>query len=119
MKSPYTLLASDQELLLESELLHECAVYALVGSLEVFEMLPAVGDEPQESAARVFILAVFVQMSREFLDPTSQNGDLYFGRASVLLVTARFLNLILLFALRKHCQNDITFRQSAQGFPCS
>lgn len=47
-------------LLFQAELLHQVAICALVGLLKVFQVLAAVGDEPEKPAARVLVLAIFV-----------------------------------------------------------
>ena len=77
-------------LLLETELFYKRAVHALVVLLEVLEVLPAISDESEQAAARVFILVVFRQMCRKFLDAAGQYCYLDLRRARVLLVTSHF-----------------------------
>jgi len=96
------LLATSYQLFLQTEFLHQSTVRTLVIDLQVLQMLAAVGDEPQKSAAAVCILAVFIQMNRQFLDSSCQNSDLHLRRPCVGIVAARFADFVLLLALRKH-----------------
>jgi len=63
MKQVELLTTHNFYLLFEPKFLDERAIAALVGRLEVLQMLAAVGNEPEEAAARMQILAIFIQMS--------------------------------------------------------
>src|SRR3989344_3343086 len=103
-------------LLLETELLHQSTVCALVVDFQVLQMLAAVGNEPQKTATAVRILAIFIQMNRKLLDSTGQNGHLHLRGARIGVVTARFAYFVLLFTLRKHCGTVSRSRAKCKGF---
>jgi len=98
----YRLPATSYWLLLQPKLLHKRAVRAPVRPLEVLQVLATVGNKPQKTAARVLILAIFIQMGGNLLDSAGQNGDLDLRGARILVVPLALLYLILLLALRKH-----------------
>lgn len=89
-------------LLLEPELLYERTIRALVVSLEVLEVLAAISDETQKAAARVLVLRILREMSREFFDSTRQQCDLNLRRASVGIVALNLCNLVQFLPLREH-----------------
>lgn len=89
-------------LLLQTELPYERAIGALVGTLKILEVLAAVGDKAEQTAAGVLIFIIFTQMSTQFLDTTRQKSHLHLRRTGVRVVPARFRGLVLLLALRKH-----------------
>ena len=64
-------------LLLEAELLDEAAVGALVGALQVLQVCASVRNEAKEAAARVFVLAILVQMGRKLGDAARKYSDLH------------------------------------------
>ena len=89
-------------LFFEPEFLHERAVLALVVALEILQMRTALGDEAQKTAAGVFVLAIFVEMSRKFLNAARENSDLHLGRPRVGVVALGFFHFVGFLALRKH-----------------
>jgi len=70
-------------LLLEAELLDKRIVLALVALLEIAKMSATVSDHLQETATRMKILLVFLEMRRQFLDLAGKDADLDRGRAGV------------------------------------
>ena len=52
----------EKGLFLETKLLGQSTVGALVSTLKVFQMLTASGNKTQKAASRALILAVFIQM---------------------------------------------------------
>jgi hypothetical protein len=89
-------------LLLEAELFRERRIRALVGRFEVFQMLAAVGNEAEESAARALVLTILIQMCRKLFDAACQNRDLHFRRAGVRIMTLNLADFVGLFSLRQH-----------------
>ena len=89
-------------------------MYALIGTFEVLKMLAAICHQAQKSAARVFVLAILIQMSRKLFDTSGQNSNLHLGRSRVGVMAAGFADLVAFLALRKHDRNDITFLLEAQ-----
>ncbi len=89
-------------LLLQTEFLHQSTVRALVVYFQVLQMLAAVSDKAQKTPAAVFILAIFIQMDRKFRDSACKYGYLHFRRPRIGVMAACFLDLVVLFALRKH-----------------
>ena len=65
-------------------------------------MLAAVRNQTQKAAARVFVLAILIQMDRKFLDTACKHGHLDLRRACVGIVTTRFRDFVLLLTLCKH-----------------
>ena len=55
-----TFMIPEDALFLESELLHECVVAALVGSLEVTQVRAAIGNHLEEAPARMKILRILL-----------------------------------------------------------
>src|SRR3989344_746925 len=92
-------------LLLQTEFPDERAVGALVGPLKILEVLAAVGDKAEQTAAGVLIFIIFTQMSTQLLDTTRQKSHLHLRRTGVRVVPARFCGLVLLLSLRKHGRN--------------
>lgn len=103
-RGPTTLSIADEKrsLFLEPELLGQSAVYALVVGLEVLQVLAAVGDEAEESAAGALVLTVFIQMSRELFNATCQNSDLHLRRTGIGVMAGALVDFVLLLSLRKH-----------------
>jgi len=56
------------------------------GDLQVIEELPAAGDHLEQAAAGGVIFGMTRQMLRQMVDTLREQGDLYVGTASVLLV---------------------------------
>jgi hypothetical protein len=89
-------------LFLETELLYERAVCALVGTFEILQMLASVCHQAQKTAAGVFVLVIFVQMSGQFLDTARQNSHLHLRGPRIGVVALCLRDLICLLSLRKH-----------------
>jgi hypothetical protein len=92
------------ELLLQTKLSDKRAVGALIRALKILEVLAAIGDKAQKTAAGVLILIILAQMSTQFLNATRQKRDLHLRRTGIGVVSLRFRHLILLLALREHGQ---------------
>ena len=60
-----------------------------VGALKVLQVRAAGCNEAEESAARVFVLVVLVQMGGKIGNATRQNGNLHLRRARVGVVALR------------------------------
>ena len=89
-------------LLLESELLHDRAVTALVVLLEIAEMRTAISDHLEKTAAGMEILLVLLEMGRELVDLAAKDSHLDVGRAGILVVACRSLDDGGLYSFRKH-----------------
>ncbi len=63
-------------LFLETELLDQRAVAALIVRLEIAQVAAAIGDHLEKSAARMEILGVLLEMLREFVDLLREKRDL-------------------------------------------
>ena len=85
---------------LQTELLDERAVCALVCGFQILQVLAAVGYKTQKAAARVLVLVIFIEMDGKFLYSTGQKRDLHLRRAGVSIMKAGFSRLVLLFSLR-------------------
>src|SRR6266487_6910640 len=86
-------------LLADVQSLDEIRVALGVFHLEVVEQPAALADEHQQSAARVVILCVGLEVLREVVDALAEDGHLHFRGASVSivgLVTANELCLPIL-----------------------
>lgn len=103
-KLPTSYTLAGRNLFLEPKLADQRAVCALVGLLKVAQVLAAVGNEPQKAAARVFVLAIFIEVSRKLFDPARQNSNLHLRRPGVGVVALSFADLICLLALGEHRQ---------------
>lgn len=88
------------ELLSEPELIDDSTIAGDVLLLEVREKISSVTDHLQESAAAVVILRVVLEVLVEGVDAAGEDGDLYLGRAGVVLTELVFCdNLLLEFFL--------------------
>ncbi len=67
---------------------------------EVFQVLSAVGDHADESAAGVIVFRILFQMLRQFLDFLGEDGNLHFRGAGIGVVAGHFLDDFLFFRLR-------------------
>src|SRR5699024_10721959 len=67
-----------------------------VDLLQVLEHPAALADQEQQSATRVVVVLVLLEVLREILDPTGHDRDLHLGRTGVALVCRVFLHDLLL-----------------------
>lgn len=83
---------SSPSLFFEVELLDHCGVAARVVLLEIGEMVLAICDHTEQSAARVVVLLVLLEVVGEFGDPLAQKGYLDLRRAGVFVMDRCFLD---------------------------
>ncbi len=72
--------------LLDPEFFDEGVVRFLVLLLEILEVRPAVGDHLEETATRVIVLLVLLQMCGKLVDLLAQDRYLHFRRTGVTVV---------------------------------
>lgn len=75
------------QLTTQTQSLNQALVTVHVLALQVIEQLAPLIDQPKKAATRVVILFVFDKMGREVINPSSQQGDLYFWGAGIIRCT--------------------------------
>ena len=101
--------AKNPRLLLQPKLAQQRTVRALIGLLQIDQVLATVRDEPQKTAARVLVFAIFVEVGGKLLDATRNDRHLHLRRTGVGVMARAFCDLISLFSLGQHGRNRITF----------
>lgn len=86
-----------KETLFNSKLLGEFVVFCLALLFQIFEVCTAVGNHFQESAARVMVFLVVLQMRCKLVDLLAQDRNLHFRRTSVSVVALVLSDDDLLF----------------------
>lgn len=72
-----------------------------IGLFEVGDQLLSLGDHLQESATRVEVLLVLLQMEGKPFDLLGEEGDLVFRRPRILLMPFHFLRYPILLLVRQ------------------
>src|SRR3989338_7628051 len=90
------------ELSLQSELLDDRIVAALVRGLQIVQVRPAIGDHLQEAPAGVDVLRVLLKVLRELVDLLAEERDLDIGRAGVEFMPGGTFNSSRLLLRGKH-----------------
>src|SRR5437870_3307591 len=80
----------------DAELVYDGAVSLRRPGPEILEKAAALADQHQQSAARMVVLAVLLEMIRQAVDALGEERDLHFGRACIALVGAKPLDQTLL-----------------------
>ena len=103
-------------LLAQLELFHEGAVALHVFGLQVVEQAPAVADHLQQTATRVVVFLVRLEVLGEVVDALGQERDLYFGRTGVAVVLGEAGD-DLLFVVFGDCQGTHLPRRPRRDDP--
>lgn len=91
-----------KEKLCEFEFLGEGLSGFLIGFLEIAHEALPLRDHLEESAARMKVFLVFLQMIGQFLDPFGKHRDLILWRSRILLVPFHLLSRFCLLFRRQH-----------------
>src|SRR6266446_6493390 len=98
----------------DTEPLDDRAIPIGVVVLEIFEEPATLADQHQESATRMVVLRVLLEVLGEPVDPLGQERDLHLGRAGVALVNAVLLDQgFLLVDGQRH--REISSNRRVQG----
>lgn len=89
-------------LLLQTELLHNCAVAALVVLLKVAKVGTTISNHLKKTTAGMKILLVLLKMSRKLINLAAKNSNLDVGGAGILWVACNILDNRGLYSFRKH-----------------
>src|SRR5579862_2107828 len=81
-----------RRLLTQAEFSNDLLIPVAILAGKIFEQLVAAADELQQSAARGVIFLVRVEMIAQLSDPLSEQSDLDFRRAGVLVVNLEILD---------------------------
>lgn len=95
-------------LLLKAELLDKRVVATLIALLEIAKMSTSISNHLEKTAARVKILLILLEVRRQFVNFTGQNGDLDRNGAGVSVVDGRILDDGRLYPFRKHYRESTT-----------
>lgn len=87
-------------LLLQTELLDERRVLALIVLLEVAQMRAAVGDHLEEAATRVEILGILLEVLRKLVDLAGKKTHLYRIRSGIAVMHSHALDRGRLYSFR-------------------
>src|SRR5690606_11378139 len=95
--------APSQFLLTQTQLLDQRVVARHILLLEVGEQATALVDHHQQTAARVVVLVVILEVLGQVADPFGKDRDLHFGRTRVTLRAGVIGNdFLLLFGGNRH-----------------
>src|SRR5688572_6659267 len=75
-----------RRLLANAEASNQLGVPIGILALEIIEQTPPLADQLQQSAARMMILCVDLEVLGEVIDPVAENRDLHFRRSGVAVV---------------------------------
>src|SRR5690606_9863106 len=67
----------------QPETADQALITVLVDLLQVVEQLPALVHHPKQTAARMMVLVMTIEVLGELVDPRRQEGDLHLGRAGI------------------------------------
>ena len=89
-------------LFLQTKLLDKRVVVALVISFEVAQVRAAISHHLEQTAARMEVLRILLEVLGELVNLLGKERDLHIGRAGVSIVSSNVLNDRRLFPRRKH-----------------
>jgi hypothetical protein len=89
-------------LLTQPETTDKCFVSVEIEALEVIELPATLGNQLQQTTARVVILFVDLEMLGQLTDSNRKQSDLNLRRTGVLLVRGVFFDYFSFFSWMKH-----------------
>ena len=94
---------TEADSLTETEPTNQRLVTLVVNALQVIELATTLADELQETAARVVVLAVGLEVPGQLRDALREDCDLHLGRTRVCLMGSVLSDDFGFFDRVKHC----------------
>lgn len=85
--------------LLETQFLGEGVVAAHIIAHQIVEMTLTVRNHTEQTAARMHVLLIFLEVRGQFVDAFRQKADLNLRRTGVLVINGHFLDDFALLSL--------------------